>query len=419
MQTLSQALAAPGIVDFVAAPVPNPSIPCANPALGIESFQPGPDFVVQQATSRVADPAFLATWRALVAASDSAQKIYQTPEYFQYLSESLSNNIRLEVLALVRLRDAAIVGVVPVRVGSNELNFNVGPLSLYRAKVQMISLLGSIPAAPPGTDAAEFLSAQLLAMFPEAKAVFMQALPEDSAHWKNLQDMAGQRELTTALMGHWRECHTMPLPATFNQYLEKFSSKKHYNLNRQLRLLGEQLGPLHLTRVERPEQVPAMMAALQSLIDPGQLGTLLSEATLTALACKDLLLCYVLHAGEEAIAAVVGTRSPDTLHIHNIFLEKKHLALSVGTSAMHLAIQDLVGLGCLRGIDFGYGTPNHEFRSSHVLETRAQVMVYNRMQPVSLLFFLHGVFFNTSEAVIAAVKSARNMVRSLRRVFSA
>ena len=66
-------------------------------------------------------------------------------------------------------------------VASHELNFNVGPVSLYRAKVEMISLLGSIPAAPQGSDGAEFLSAQLLALFPQAKAVFMQALPALSA----------------------------------------------------------------------------------------------------------------------------------------------------------------------------------------------------------------------------------------------
>ena len=418
MLTLSRDVAAPVIVELVPAPVSNSSVAWAMPAGGVEAFQPGPDFVVQLATNRVADPAFLAAWRALVAAGGSVQKIYQTPEFFQFLSASRPANTRLEVLALVRLRDAAIVGVVPVRVGSNELHFNVGPLSLYRAKVEMISLLGSVPAAPSGADSAQFLSTQLLAMFPEAKAVYMQALPVASVHWKNLRDMAGQGELTTSLMGAWRQCHTMALPATFNQYLEKFSSKKRYNLNRQLRLLGEQLGTLHMTRIARCEQVPALLSALQSLIDPGELGALLSEDTLRSLASQDLLLCYVLHAGEEVIAAVVGTRSPDTLHIHNIFLEKKHLALSVGTSAMHLAIKDLVGLGSLRAIDFGYGTPQHEFRSSHVLETRAQVLVYNRMKPVSLLFFVHGVFFSTSEAVIGVVKSVRNAVRTLRRMFA-
>jgi len=419
MHTLPQVTAAPRILDRAAPPAANPGASYLEPAPATEAFRAGPEFVVELATSRVADPAFQATWRALVAASDSPQKIYQSPEFFRFLSDSCQDGSCLEVLALVRLRDAAIVGVVPVRVGSKELNFNIGPVSLYRARVEIISLLGSIPAAPLGESAVEFLATQLLVRFPAARAVFSQALPMESTHWKNLAAMAGRRELATALLGGWRACHTMPLPATFDGYLAKLSSKKRYNLNRQLRVLGEQLGPLQLTRVERAEQVPAMMRALQSLMLPSELATLLGVAALTSLAHNNLLLCYVLHAGEQVIAAVVGTRSPDTLHIHNIFDERKHLALSVGTSAMHLAIKDLVELGYVRAIDFGYGTPRHEFRSSHLLETRAQVLVYNRMKAVSLLFFVHGVFFHASEALIGMVKSVRNTARALRQMFVA
>ena len=418
MQTIS-------VGKIVSAPVePIPAQPL-NPATsfpvpGIDTaFETGPDFVVEIATGRVDDPTFQATWSALVAASDSPQKIYQTPEFFQFLRETPKEGIRLEVLALVRLRDGAVVGVVPVRVCQQHLNFKLGPLSLCSAKVDMVNLLGSIPATPTGMDVSEFLLSQLLALFPQSRAVFMQALPADSGHWNNLQEMAGQRQLTTALMGDWRDCHTMPLPATFDQYLGKFSSKKRYNLNRQIRMLGEQAGELVLTRIERPEQVPAMMAGLKGFLSAYELHAVPSEAMLTSLAGRKLLLCYVLRAGEDIMAAVIGTRSPDTLHIHNIFVEKKHLALSVGTSAMHLAIEDMVGLGCLRSIDFGYGTPNNEFRSSHVLQTRAQVMVYDRMRATSLLFFAHGVFSRTTETVISLIKSLRTKVLAVRKLIAA
>ena len=418
MQTLS-------LGKFVSAPVELSPAQLLNPTAhlplpGIDTaFETGPDFVVEIATGRVDDPAFQATWSALVAASDSPQKIYQTPAFFQFLRESPKEGIRLEVLALVRLRDGAVVGVVPVRVCQQSLNFNLGPLSLYSAKVDMVNLLGSIPATPGGMDVSEFLLNQLLALFPQSRAVFMQALPMESGHWNNLQEMAGQRQLTTALMGDWRDCHTMPLPATFDKYLEKFSSKKRYNLNRQIRMLGEQAGTLELTRVERVEQVPAMMAALKGFLSAYELHAVPSEAMLSSLAGKKLLLCYILRAGDEIMAAVIGTRSPDTLHIHNIFVEKKHLALSVGTSAMHLAIQDMVGLGCLRSIDFGYGTPNNEFRSSHVLETRAQVMVYDRMRATSLLFFTHRVFSTSTESVISLIKSLRTKVQTVRKALAA
>lgn len=378
------------------------------------------DFVVALATERAADPAFCLLWQALVAASASPQKIYQTPAFFKFLQESRKPGERLELVTVVRLSDAAIVGVVPVRVNKQDLNFNLGPLMLHSAKVEMISLLGSIPAVPGGSVVADYLANQMLELFPDAKAVYMQALPVASEHWKDLNH-AGDPDsmLSTALMGPWRECHTLPLPASFDLYLEKFSSKKRYNLNRQIRQLSEQVGTLELERIERPEQVPGMMQSLRALVTSAEQKAMLSEATFAGLAAQGLLLSYVLRAGDQVLAAVLGTRSPDTLHIHNIFVEKKHLALSVGTSAMHLTIKDLTGLGGLKSIDFGYGTPNHEFRSSHVLETRAQVLLFDRTKSISLLFFAHRHFTALSEGVIGVVKSLRKQVHTMRRALPA
>jgi CelD/BcsL family acetyltransferase involved in cellulose biosynthesis len=373
------------------------------------------DFVVALATERAADPAFCLLWQALVAASASPQKIYQTPAFFKFLQESRKPGERLELVTVVRLSDAAIVGVVPVRVSKQDLNFNVGPLMLHSAKVEMISLLGSIPAVPGGSAVADYLANQMLALFPGAKAVFMQALPAKSDHWNDLNEGVADSMLSTSLMGPWRDCYTMPLPPTFDAYLEKFSAKKRYNLNRQIRQLTEQVGTLELERIERAEQVPAMMHALTALVTSEEQKSILSETTFTRLAGQGLLLSYVLRAGDQVLAAVIGTRSPDTLHIHNIFVEKKHLAVSVGTSAMHLTIKDLTGLGGLTSIDFGYGTPNNEFRSSHVVETRAQVLLFDRSKSISLLFFAHRHFTALSEGAICVVKSLRKRLQALRK----
>jgi CelD/BcsL family acetyltransferase involved in cellulose biosynthesis len=284
----------------------------------------------------------------------------------------------------------------------------------------MISLLGSIPAVPGGSAVADYLANQMLELFPQAKAVFMQALPSRSEHWNDLLEVgASGSALSATLIGQWRDCHTMPLPASFDLYLEKFSSKKRYNLNRQIRQLGEQAGTLALERVELPQQVAGMMRSLDALVSAEEHKAILSEATFTGLAAHGLLLCYVLRAGDQVLAAILGTRSPDTLHIHNIFVDKKHLSLSVGTTAMHLAIKDLTSLGGLKSIDFGYGTPNHEFRSSHVLESRAQVLLFDRTRSISLLFFAHRHFVTLSEGLISTVKSLRKQFQSLRKALPA
>lgn len=373
------------------------------------------DYSIVLATARAADPAFCVLWRQLVLSNRSPQKIYQTPEYFEFMIGARKPGERIELLAISRRSDGCIVGVVPVRISATELNFGISKFAFYKARVQTVVLLGSIPAVPPGKGIAEYLGAEMLALFPSAKAVFMQAMPNDSDYWKELESMAaaGSR-LGTAVMGQWRECHTMSVPDTFEQYMEKFSSKKRYNLNRQVRQLAERAGALEMTRVERPEQVAPMMRSLAGLLAPAELASISSEATFESLARVNLLHCYVLRAGDHVMAAIIGTRSPDVLHIHNIYVEKEHLALSVGTTAMHLAIKDLTASGGCRMIDFGYGTPQNEFRSSHQLETRAQVLLFDRTHGVSLLIRGHSLFQSAAESMVAQVKLLRKKAHALR-----
>lgn len=374
------------------------------------------DFVIALATERASDPTFCILWQALVADSHSPQKIYQTPAFFKFAQNARQPGERVELLTVTRAGDGVLVGVVPVRISKQDVNFKFGPFMLHTAKLEMINLLGSIPAAPSGTDMADQLITRMLALFPDVKAVMMPSMPQDSAYWYDVTDIPAEGGvLSTALMGPWRECHKLPLPKTFDQYLEKFSAKKRYNLNRQIRQLTEQAGTLELERISGPEQVPGMMRSLEALITGAELKMLSSEKTFTALAAQGLLLCHVLRAGDQILAAIIGTRSPDTLHVHNIFVDKKHLALSIGTSAMHLAIKDLTEMGCLKAIDFGYGTPNNDFRSSHVLETRAQVLLFDNTKSISLLFFMHRHFVALSDRLVASAKSVKKQLQAMRK----
>jgi hypothetical protein len=388
-------------------------LPVREPLQGSPEAAPR-DFVVVVATERASDPAFCILWQALVADSASPQKIYQGPDYFHFLKDTCKPGERIELLTVMRLSDAAIVGVVPVRLQGHTLHFRLGSLELGKIQVNMINLLGSIPAVPACPAVIGYLGTQLLALFPSARAVFMQAVPAASGHWRDLNGI-GARPLATSLLCPWRDCHTVPLPPSFDCYLDKFSAKKRYNLNRQIRQLSEHAGELQMERIEHPAQVASLCAALAVLLGQDERDARPGAAMYLALAARRLLLCHVLRAGGQVIAAVIGTKSAGTLHIHNIFVGKSHAAFSVGTTAMHLTIKDVIGLGQVATIDFGYGTPNHEFRSSHVLERRAQVLLYDDTRSASLLFFMHRHFTAATEGLIGMVKAVRRQWQQVRK----
>jgi CelD/BcsL family acetyltransferase involved in cellulose biosynthesis len=360
---------------------------------------------VELVTHRSHDPAFCALWRELVAASKSPQQIFQTPAFFKFLLDSRAPGTRAELLALVRQSDGAIEGVVPVIIAEQVLSFAIGKLVLFAPRIPMVRLLGSIPALPPDIGVVEHVAHQILARFPDARSIFMQALPAGSEYRRTLEKIgAGQRGLATSLMGGWRDCHTMPLPASFEEYLAKFSAKKRYNLNRQVRRLEEQAGTLDLARIEHTGQVGHMLQSLAELVSPAEFAATVNPRTLAHLAAQGLLCCYVLRAGGESVAVIIGRRAANVLHIDKIFVTEKHRALSVGTSAMHLAVKDVIGQGGVSLIDFGYGTPKHDFSSSQVLESRGQMLLFDSTTNINILLRAHSMFFHAAEALVRTAK---------------
>lgn len=365
-------------------------------------------FRVELATHQSQDQVFGARWSELVAASNSPERIYQTPAFFRFLLDTRTAGSRIELLAIVRQSDNEIEGVVPVMLTEQTLSFAIGKLVLFAPKIRMVRLLGSVPAASSEIGVVECLAHKILAQFPEAKSISMQALPVDSDYWRTLEKIgARQRGLSTALLGDWRVCHTMPLPATFEQYVGQFSAKKRYNLNRQIRRLEQHVGTLELSRVQHTDRVDAMLHSLAELVSPAEFAENVNPRTLAHLATQGLLCCYVLRAGGESLAVIMAIRAAGVVYVAKIFVTGSHRALSIGTSAMHLAVEDIIGQGGIGLIDFGYGTPKHEFSSSQVLQTRGQILLFETANSVRRLFYAHAVFYHMAEALIATVKLVR------------
>jgi hypothetical protein len=80
--------------------------------------------------------------------------------------------------------------------------------------------------------------------------------------------------------------------------------------------------------------------------------------------------------------------------------------LSVGTSIIHLALQDTIAHFNFIYADFGYGTPNQEFRSTHKLQRRGKLLLCQRNGLTSLLFRLHGIQDRMNESLIGRVKAS-------------
>lgn len=353
-----------------------------------------------------------AAWRALLAASNGPEKIYQSPEFFRHLLDMQAGpEGACELFIARRHSDHVIVGVIPVRVIRRELDFRFGPKSLFKRPVRVLQILGSLPLLDPAEEGLhEFVMRQLIARYAHCHAAYMQAVPQEAgASWDG---MAG---LSTYVLNGWRDCHTQPLPETVDAYLQKFSAKKRYNLSRQVRLLEKEAGALQVLRIERPEQVGMMLDAIETVAPERTSKRQDQQALMENMARHGMLLSYVIRCGEEDVAVVHGVQSNGIWHIYNIVAKQAYMHLSVGTSATHLAMQDVLANFSLTDADFHYGTPNAEFRSTHVMKTRGHVMLFRSRSLASLLLNTHSVVDGFNEGLIRQVKLAKKKIEERKK----
>lgn len=341
------------------------------------------------------DSAFIATWRQLLSDAYGPEKIYQTPEFFYFLQETNNGHDHIELLSISEIESGQLIGVIPIRFRNLTLDFAMGNRAFTALKMKVITLLGSVPLIPLKAQLLEDLLSYLLSQFPSCSAISMAALPRNSAFNTYITDTTSiTAQYGVYVMHGWREGHTIPLPDSFENYLQKFSSKKRFNLKRQIRQLKEHSGgELQLERIENPEKVSSLTNALDIAAPPGLRRTFLSEEKLTALAKNGLLLSYILRTADKVHAVIFGTRSEHTLHIHNICYPPDLGRLSVGTSILYLAIEDLTTNFKIKSIDLGYSNPTYTHLSSNTIEIRGHVLIFRKNLFNLFLFFIHKYYF--------------------------
>lgn len=356
---------------------------------------------IEAADARRHDDAFLRRWRELLAVSASPERIFQSPEFFDFLQSTATSGEGAELIVVSERSGGAIVGIVPVRLRIHSFDFRAGRHALAALDIPSVVLLGSVPLLPDDADALDALLQFLLDRYPRCQAVSMASMPLDCGLWRCISGSALlRRRYRRHLLYDWRACHQIPLPADFAAYLRQLSGKRRYNVGRQVRLLrahGD--GALELVCVERPVQVERLLAALDAVAPPQRRGQLLSDTTLRAFAERGLLLCYVLECAGRPCAVMMGLHFGGVLYLHNLFHDGALAHLSPGTVLLHQVIEQLCARGRCRVIDLGYGTPAYCHQSSNVTVQRTHLLMLRPSLRNRLACRLHQGFCGLADAI--------------------
>lgn len=200
------------------------------------------------------------------------------------------------------------------------------------------------------------------------------------------------------------EHYVINLPASFEEYLQKFSAKTRSNLRRCVRKLEKDSGAkVGLTRITSPEQVDFFVdVAVQiskktyqwNLLGSGLRTPEVLKRNLRFLAEHNWLRCYLLWCGKEACAFMICHQRNGVCHSPTIGYDPQWEKYSVGTIQQLLIIEDLFTYDCPVIFDFGVGAGAQKefFGNAHYLD--ADVYLLRRSAYVHLACGVHSASNN-------------------------
>ncbi len=161
----------------------------------------------------------------------------------------------------------------------------------------------------------------------------------------------------------------MPLPATWEDYLQRLSGKERHEVRRKLRRL-EAAGRVGLRCVRTPEVLPPALETFMQLFRANRSD---KAAFMTApraqffrdlasgMAASGSLRLYFLDLDERPIAASLCFEHDGTVYLYNNGYDAAYRSLSAGLLGKILTIRESIRAGC-RGYDFLKGSEAYKKR---------------------------------------------------------
>ncbi len=289
---------------------------------------------------------------------------------------------RLFSLSMAHDHRDGMSGLVPLQVGRSILAFRLRGLTFGEIGLRVVSFPNDQAGILCDPVLYERLFATIGESFPDCDAIYISRVPQGSFLWDVIESSDAIRE---RFMVHYpegvRESHSIPLPATFQEYAAKLTGKKRKNLNRDLRRLREEGGGrLELRKITRRDEVETLYQALASFHWlPHATRFLLSKrAEYERLADQGFLLCYLLYSGDRPCAAFFGTKHQGRYYGEQLARDQRMDQFSPGTLIHHLTIEDLITNEKIILIDLGQGRTPYKYTATHLIEPCVTVLLLRK-----------------------------------------
>ena len=341
-------------------------------------------------------------WQRLIEQRSHVTMVYQTPGWFDHvMSQHLEGQF---TMAVTRDRAGRVSGIAPIRVSRESLDFHVAGITLGRIPMCKAHFVGGLPLLPNGRSAFENLAVAISTNHPEVDGIGLSCVEVGSSLWHHLHFSKALRERYLLLVVEGiRPYHILPLPRTFDEYLDQHSAKKRYNLKRQVRILREHGGGrIELRRIDSPERAQdlvdikaQMTSSPRSLLGivPRQPVDTWSRHKVVDLAVRGFLRSYVLFCGEEPVSLIEGVQHEKTYFALHTLYRPDYAPFSPGACLLYLLVEDLLTHRPAEVIEFGFGEPSQRHHVSNLTLDVGTVLLLHRTLANRIRGGAHAAFF--------------------------
>lgn len=316
--------------------------------------------------------AILSEWRSFLEHRPSTSIMQDTA----WLCERSSEHLLLCFI----YRGDSLLGFAPFLRRDWPLKCQFGEITLARLPLRRLCLVGDATHFPQDAAAYELLFRELLSLEGNSDAVYLSNVPVDSFLWKFAQVSPMIRESFTPYMPDSPAPRVLlRLSGSFEDYMQKFSSKHRKNLRRTARMFQEPTpGGVHAIRFTRPDEVDAFLDQAVEISRKTYQWKLLGlglrskedlRKYLSFLARHGWLRSYLLFRGETPCAFVIGVQYRSNFFLDDMGYDPQWQRFSVGKILQLKVIEDLFQHNRPEVYDLGdYGLHKSEFGTETLMQ---------------------------------------------------
>ncbi len=321
----------------------------------------------------------------------------------------------------------ALVGVAPFLLQDRSIPCRTGYTAVARFTLRVADLCGESLLAPEDRGIQSALLQAVAETDVPYDLLHLESIPKGSMLWKLAHD-------TPAVRRHyWTYCpegitahRTITMPATGEEYWNRFGKESRRKLNQFIRKLEKNCDGMRLQRVTAPEDTPELLAAVARVYAESWQGKRMGGADWLSddervryrgFAERGWLRAYLLWSGDQPIAFGIGLQNDGVFYYDTIGFDQRWFSFAPGKVLFRLLMDDLFADTPPQRFDWGYGDNHFKRQYGTDAYDDATLLLLRRSLPMARVLATHATCAKASELGAKALERLNlgNRARRYRR----